>query len=160
MPLIIVLSLSKIRLHQPKRLGITCESVAAGANWRRGHAPRAELSRGGISKKSTVIIYKLYTYRYPSIRGVPWRLKCTEFIFRRAPPHTHAGVLPTFRASQLGPRARRGGRAIVCPGRHRPKIAPSLRCVLTWTIVPRRTSHSRSSNYSLYKYFTKTQMST
>jgi len=41
-----------------------------------------------------------------------------------APPHTQAGELPTL-SSQLGPRARRGGRTNVCP--RAPKtLAPPL----------------------------------
>ena len=63
----------------------------------------------------------LHSSRYPSTRGSA-TFKCTEFIFGRgSAPHavTHAVVLPTH-CSRLGPRARRGGRTNICPGRHRP----------------------------------------
>jgi len=55
----------------------------------------------------------LYNSRYPSTRSILWCLKHSSLV--EAPPHTHAGNLPTL-PSWLEPRARRGSRTYICPG--------------------------------------------
>ena len=81
-------------------------------------------------------------------------------IRRRAPPHTHAGELPTL-SSQLGPRARRGGRTNVCRGRHRPsrrhcgesrKSVTNERDNKPTNIIPRMHSWSVSLSLRLEWY--------
>ena len=100
---------------------IRSEGRAKGGKCLGRHFPE-----GGISRKIKIIrpVYghlNALNARYPSIRGVLWRLKwtlkCTKFIFGRgSTPYAHWGASHT---SQLGPRTRRGGRMKVCPGHYR-----------------------------------------
>jgi len=85
---------------------IRSEGRAKGGKCLGRHFPE-----GGISRKIKIIrpVYghlNALNARYPSIRGVLWRLKwtlkCTKFIFGRSSTHMHTGELPTLVSWDLG----------------------------------------------------------
>jgi len=103
---------------------------------RRGQAPPAALSRGQYFK--LIKEYKKNQPVYGHLNALQLSISLHQrcsVTFKMHQIHIRPGLRPirtlgsSHTPSRLGPRARRGGRTNVCPGRHRPssrhcRVAP------------------------------------
>jgi len=141
------------------------EQVHTGWQWRRqkgggrrGQAPPAALSRGQYFK--LIKEYKKNQPVYGHLNALQLSISLHQrcsVTFKMHQIHIRPGLRPirtlgsSHTPSRLGPRARRGGRTNVCPGRHRPssrhcRVAPEK--VSRWYFV---TTSSRNTYYLIFK---------
>ena len=149
--------------------------AAEGGDRERGHAPQAALFRGRHFKedKKIRLVYAVHGHLNALHILISVHRMCSVTFTMQyalnsssagAPPHMHAGELATL-PSRLGPRARRGGRTNVSPGRHRPSrrhwshisvlsqnCAASLNAILGLGLHVSQGLKSKSKSVSMYQF--------